>query len=93
MKRPSPQGLGQFVASGLAFLAADPERFDRFLALTGLNVSQLRTAVTARTFAESLLDYLCSDESLLLAYAADSGDKPADIEAMRQSLAPAPFVG
>ena len=93
MKRPIRRIPDDFVASGLAFLAADAERFDRFLALTGLDVAALRTAATSRGFAESLLDYLCSDERLLLAYAADSGSDPADIEAMRQSLAPAPFDG
>ena len=93
VQRTHPRALEDFVASALAFLAADVGRFDRFLSLTGLDVAELRTLATTRSFAESLLDYVCSDSRLLLAYAADSGRDPAAIETLRQSLAPAPFDG
>ena len=88
--RPAPSA-GDLAASILAFLAADTERFDRFLAVTGLAVADLRGAATTSGFAESLIDYLCTDERLLLAFARESGSDPADIEAVRQSLAPAAF--
>ena len=93
MKRPNLRPPDEFVASGLAFLADDAGRFDRFLALTGLAVGELRSLAGTDGFAESLLDYLCSDDRLLLAFAAHSGVEPGEVEAMRQSLAPAPFEG
>ncbi len=89
--RPSREEVHDLVASVLAFLATDAERFDRFLAVTGLTVTNLRAASAASGFAESLVDYLCSDERLLLAYAGESGREPATIEAVRLSLAPPPF--
>ena len=90
-KRPSPAVRDEIVASVLVFLAADDERFDRFQALTGLDVTQLRAVAGTRGFAESIVDYLCSDEPLLLAFADESGHKPADIDALRQSFVPLPF--
>ena len=85
--------VGDLSASVLVFLGADDERFDRFLGTTGLSVTDLREVSRSEGFAESLLDYLCSDEPLLRAYAQDSGHDPAEIEAVRTSLAPHPADG
>ncbi len=72
----------------LNFLAADPERLERFLAITGLTSATLRAAANASGFGESLLDYLATDERLLTAFAEDQALDPARLEAYRQSLAP-----
>ena len=72
----------------LTFLAADAERLDRFFAITGLSPSTVRRAACDPGFAESLLDYLASDERLLVAFAAEHGYDPARLEAHRQALTP-----
>jgi hypothetical protein len=63
----------------LTFLAADAERLDRFLALSGLSVDNLRAAAAEPGFLAGVLDYLAGDEPLLLAFAANGQRDPADI--------------
>ena len=60
----------------LGFIAADPDRLDRFLGLTGLGPHNLRTAAADPAFLSSVLDYLAADEALLVAFAADAGLEP-----------------
>ena len=62
--------------SGLGFLASDPERLDRFLSVTGLGPENLRSAAQEPKFLASVLDYIASDESLLVALAGHSGIAP-----------------
>ena len=72
----------------LAFLAGDPARLDRFLALSGLGRDNLRAAAEEPGFLAAILDYLASDESLLLAFAAKAGHAPATIAKARDILSP-----
>ena len=60
----------------LAFIAADSDRLNRFLSLTGLGPDNLRTAAADPAFLGSVLDYLVGDEALLVDFAADAGLKP-----------------
>jgi Protein of unknown function (DUF3572) len=62
--------------SALGFIAADSERLNRFLSLTGLGPDNLRTAAADPAFLGSVLDYLVADEALLVEFAADAGVKP-----------------
>jgi hypothetical protein len=62
--------------SALAFIAADSDRLNRFLSLTGLGPDNLRTAAANPAFLGSVLDYLVGDEALLVEFAADAGLKP-----------------
>ena len=62
--------------SALAFIAADSDRLNRFLGLTGLGPDNLRTAAADPAFLGSVLDYLVADEALLVEFAADAGLKP-----------------
>ncbi len=75
----------------LTFLGEDSKRMDRFLTLSGLGMGDLRAVAATPAFAESLLDHLCSDEPLLVAFAETQAYDPASIERVRQSLAPPPF--
>ena len=72
----------------LAFLAGDPARLDRFLALSGLGRDNLRAAAGEPGFLAAILDHIASDESLLLACAADTGHAPATIAKARDILSP-----
>lgn len=71
----------------LQFLADDDERFGRFLETTGLTVATLRAASASVGFAESLLDYLGSDERLLIAFAQATDRRVDDLAALHGRLA------
>ena len=78
----------------LGFLASDMERLEPFLSLTGIDISNLRRVAAQASFLVAVLDHLAGDESLLLAFAANGGHNPADIERARQTLAgPTPDWG
>jgi len=62
--------------SALAFLADDPPRFGRFLALTGVGPDELRTNARAPRILAAVLGHLLQDESLLLVFAASYGIEP-----------------
>ena len=81
------------VVEVLVFLGDDPERLERFLGSSGLDIADLRRMAATQAFAESLLDHLCSDEPLLVAFAETKGYDPASVERARQGLAPPPFEG
>ena len=72
----------------LSFLAADPERLDRFLALSGIGLENLRAAAAEPGFLAAILDHLAADEKLLLAFAAHAGQNPEDIVKARDILSP-----
>ncbi len=68
-------------AQGLAFLTADAHRLQRFLALTGLQLDDLRTRLGAREVLAAALSFLAADESLLLTFAASHHVAPEMIAA------------
>jgi Protein of unknown function (DUF3572) len=72
--------------SALAFIAADSDRLNRFLGLTGLGPDNLRTAAADPVFLSSVLDYLVGDEELLVAFAADAGLKPEAVASAHFAL-------
>ncbi len=72
----------------LSFLAADPSRLDRFLALSGIGLDNLREAAAEPGFLAAILDHLASDEKLLLAFAAHAGHNPEAIAKARDILSP-----
>ena|SRR5207302_2028968 len=65
--------------TALRFIAAEPERLARFLAVTGLAPESIRTAARERHFLSGVLDHVAADEPLLLAFAAESGFDPNDV--------------
>lgn len=75
LKDPVPEA-DSLAIDALGFLAEDPERLGRFLAVTGLDPSNLRRAAAAPGFLASVLDYVMQDESLLLAFASNRQIRP-----------------
>jgi hypothetical protein len=72
--------------AALEFLAADSQRLERFLALSGLGPHTLRRAAADPAFLGAVLDYFVADESLLLAFAARQGWRPEDVVLARDEL-------
>ena len=73
--------------AALGFMASDPERLGRFLAITGLGPENLRAAATEPGFLGQILAHVAQDESLLLAFAANSGERPERVGAAHIVLA------
>ncbi|MDB5651359.1 MAG: hypothetical protein JWL62_2879 [Hyphomicrobiales bacterium] len=88
--RPGKPGGVDFASAlaveALTYLAGEPERLDGFLALSGLDHGSLRAAAAEPGFLAAVLDHIASDESLLLAFAAESGHPPEQIGAARECL-------
>jgi hypothetical protein len=70
----------------LAWLAADETRLERFLALSGLGPQNLRKAAAEPRFLSAILDYLASNEPLLVEFASDSGRTPEDVARAHAAL-------
>ena len=72
--------------AALTFIAQDDERLGRFLALSGLESGNLREAAAEPGFLVGVLDYLSSDEPLLLAFAANFQIDPTAIATAQRLL-------
>ena len=72
--------------SAVQFLAADDDRLQRFLALSGIAPDSLRARLAERAFLAGVLDYLLGDEILLLDFAAWAAVDPGDIGEARCRL-------
>lgn len=74
--------------AGLSYLASDPERIGRFLAVTGLGPENVRAAARDPSFLPALLDYLLANEKELVAFAEEMNLDPARVRAARDVLSP-----
>ena len=70
----------------LGYLAGEPERLGRFLALSGLGPEQVRVAAAQPGFLAGVLEYLSSDQSLLLGFADHARVDPAEIGRAQAAL-------
>ena len=84
--KPSPDEAETLAVAALSFLAEEPERLGRFLAVTGLEPENLRAAAGTPGFLPGVLDHLIGDETLLLDFAAQQGIDPSEIPAARAVL-------
>jgi Protein of unknown function (DUF3572) len=82
----SPDDAETIGVRALAFLAEEPERLARFLALTGIGPEDLRAMAGEPAFLAEVLTYLAQDESALLVFAASAALPPEDIIKAEQLL-------
>ena len=71
----------------LSFLAEEPDRLARFLALSGIDAGAIRSAATQPEFLLGVLDHVVGDEALLLAFAAQFDLEPAAVDRAHRVLA------
>jgi hypothetical protein len=102
MKKPRYSGAGRTASksrkeaatalaiAALGFLGGERERLERFLVLTGLGPQSLRAAAREPSFLLGVLDHVAGDETLLLAFAKESGIDPEGIGRARDALAERP---
>lgn len=80
------EGGTETAIEALAWLAADKDRLERFLALSGLGPQNLRKAAAEPRFLAAILDYLASNEALLVAFARDSARSPEEVARAHAAL-------
>ena len=78
-------------AEALAFLAEEPDRLGRFLSLAGIDPGQIRQAAAEPGFLAAVMEHLMSDETLLVAFAANRGLKPEAVVRAAHRLGAAPW--
>lgn len=87
--RPPARDEAEAVAiEALGFLAQDPTLLTRFLAMTGLEVSSLRTAAAEPGFLAGVLAFIAGHEKTLTDFAAASGKTPEMVAAAHRALNP-----
>ena len=94
MKRGSPltqQAAEALAIQALTFIAGDGERLGRFLAVTGIGPTEIRAASREPGFLAGVLSYLCSDEQLAAAFAAEAQCRPDDIAKAHVALGGEPW--
>lgn len=64
--------------AALQYLSVNESYFDNFLANSGLDASELATAVKTNGFQISILEFICGDESLLLSFCQSSDVEPSE---------------
>jgi len=92
MPRPPSSLIDLDDAEGLAlqaltFLLSDAQRLSRFMSLTGIGPADLHTAVATSDLQTATLEYLLSDESLLLMFCQEAGVNPVIIVPAHDILA------
>lgn len=84
----TPEIATQIAIDGLQYLAGDTEQLSRFVALTGMTPTDMRSAANSPEFLGAILDFYLGDEPTLLAFAASREIKPEDVQKARFVLDP-----
>jgi hypothetical protein len=91
LKRVTREEAENVALHAFSFLTADEERLGRFLAVSGLRPDTIREAASAPGFFAGILDYVVSDEPLLIALAKELNTKPEHIMQAHWTLSPSEF--
>jgi hypothetical protein len=82
------QAAAEAVAiAALGFIAGEPERLGRFLAVTGIGPESIRQAAREPHFLVGVLDHIAADEPLLMAFTAENQFDPNEVMRARDALA------
>jgi hypothetical protein len=84
---PGRDAAAALAIEALSYLVADGERMARFLALTGIDPTSIRAAAREPGFLAGVLDHICGDEQLLIAFAEHAGTPAEHVAAARACLA------
>lgn len=77
-----PPSLGSITGDLMVFLSARPEELARFFAETGAEPQSIRNQLEDQSFQSGAIDYLVSNEPLLLAFCEEAGHDPARLSAL-----------
>lgn len=76
---PDLEGAQTLALEALAYLAANPEIFMRFMSATGLDSDAVAAGADNTEIQAAVLDYLMRGESDLIAFCAESGKSPKEV--------------
>jgi len=77
--------------SAFSFITSDDGRMARFLSISGLRADTIRIAAESAGFFAGILDYIASDEALLIAFAEQTNIKPERVMQAHWTLSPSEF--
>jgi len=80
------QAAEQMAVQALTYIAGDPERLGRFLAITGIGPAEIRAASAEPGFLAGVLDYVAGHEQMVTEFATETGIDPADLGRARAAL-------
>ena len=84
--KPSPAVSETLPLDLITFLAQDEERFERFLALSGLGPQDFREHLAEPSFQAMVLDQVLQDQSLVLEFTTAHALKPEAVLTARRKL-------
>ncbi|MTI10878.1 DUF3572 domain-containing protein [Curvivirga aplysinae] len=76
----------QLAASALSWIAQDPDRLGRFLAICGVGPAEIRERVGDPAFMGGILDFLLAHEPDLIEFAEWAGVEPSFPMQIRPAL-------
>jgi hypothetical protein len=82
----TPETAEILALKGLAFLANSEGPLDRFMALSGAGIDDLRERAGEPAFLAAVMDFLMSDEALLTAFCEDASIDPRELQIARMAL-------
>ena len=75
----TPENAQAIALQAAAFIFAEDQLRDRFLALSGTGAEDIRARIEDRDFLASLLEFLIGHEPDVLAFAGAAGEKPEHV--------------
>ena len=84
----APEAVESLAIEALTLIAADPALTSNFMTLSGFEAGSLRMAAQRPHFLAGVLDYVMTDERLILDLSAATGYRPETIAAACRSLEP-----
>jgi len=91
LKRVTREEAENVALGAFSFITSDGERLSRFLAVSGLGPDTIRSAAASPGFFAGILDYIVSDEPLLIALAKELNTKPEHVMQAHWTLSPSEF--
>lgn len=84
--RMTEDGAATLALEALSFLAAQPEAFERFAGLSGLDPSSVPARAAEAGFLAAVLDFLLADEALLMEFCDGSSTDFRQVHMARHVL-------
>lgn len=81
-----PMDAQSIAVSALVFVANDPVLLPRFLAITGIEASAIRTAAREPGFLAGVLGFILAHEPTVLAFAEQEGIAPRNVAEALKAL-------
>jgi hypothetical protein len=91
LKKMSVEEAESVALNAFSYITGDEERMSRFLSISGLRVDTIRIAAESAGFFAGILDYIASDEALLIGFAEQLNIKPERIMQAHWTLSPSEF--